>query len=114
MSHSKLYVQLMNSREWRELRIRKLQSDPLCQLCMANGKVVSARCIHHILPIEATRSEAEARRRAFDWNNLQSLCYQCHADIHKAERSHSKEVVKQRNDERLSRWADSLEKRFNK
>ena len=113
MAHSKLYVKLMNSREWRELRIRKLQANPLCERCQAeHGWVVPARCVHHIIPIEASTSEAEARERAFNFNNLQSLCYECHREIHQAEGYHSSDVVRERNQQRQSAWEDAMMRRF--
>lgn len=104
MAHSKLYVQLMNSREWRELRIAKLQANPLCECCQAQGYVVAARCVHHIVEVESGRTEQECRDLCFRWSNLQALCYQCHAAIHKAARSHSKAAHKQRSQDRLKQW----------
>lgn len=110
MAHSKLYVQLMNSREWRELRVRKLQANPLCERCKAQGYIVSARCIHHLVPIESGHTPDDCQRLAFSWNNLQSLCFQCHAEIHKAERSHSREAHRQRAQDRLRQWIERQKK----
>lgn len=105
MAHSKLYVQLMNSREWRELRTAKLQANPLCECCQAQGYVVAARCVHHKIPVESARTLDEMRRLALcGLDGLQSLCFQCHANIHKAEHSHSKSAHKQRSQDRLKQW----------
>ena len=114
MAHGKLYVSLMNSKEWRRLRMQVLSEQPLCERCKAEGYIVAARCVHHIVPVESGRTEAECRDLAFRRNNCQALCYQCHADIHKAERSYTKEVRQQRNDQRLSQWADRLHRMFKK
>ena len=54
---------------------------------------------------------SEMEQLAFDWHNLQALCIPCHASIHKAERSHSKQSHKQREDDRLERWKQRQGKR---
>ena len=102
--HSKLYVKLMNSKQWRVLRNQHLTEHPLCERCKQQGYIVAARCVHHITPVESGRTDAECEQLAFSSANLQSLCYQCHADIHKAERSHSKEAHKERERQRLEQW----------
>ena len=113
MAHSKLYVKLMNSREWKALRIRKLQANPLCERCLAEyGRAVPAQVIHHVKPIEATNSEAKARARVFDFDNLQSLCFECHRAIHVADGYHKADTMRQRQAERMEQWKDRLAKRF--
>ena len=113
MAHSKLYVKLMNSREWKELRVRKIQANPLCERCMALHQwVVPAQCVHHVVPVESGRTDAECRELAFRFNNLQSLCYKCHSEIHKAERSYTPTVIRERNEQRLETWEDQMSKRF--
>ena len=106
MAHSKLYVQLMNSRQWRDLRTAKLRANPLCERCQEKGYVVAATCCHHVIPIESARTEVQARELCYSFNNLQSLCYQCHKAIHEADdtwkASHHKEVAQNR----LQRWID--------
>ena len=112
MAHSKLYVKLMNSREWRELRTQVIREHPLCQRCEQEGRVTASRCVHHVQPVESGRTEAEMRDLCFRRSNCVALCYQCHADIHKAERSHSRQVIAERTCQRLSTWADSLRQRL--
>ena len=104
MRHGKLYTQLMNSREWRALRAKKLAANPLCELHQQQGKVVAASCVHHIVEVESGTTESECRRLAYSWSNLQSLCRECHAAIHKAKRSHSRQAHQQRANEALERW----------
>ena len=43
--HSKLYQHLMNSKRWKELRLKKLQANPLCERHLKEGKVVAATCV---------------------------------------------------------------------
>lgn len=104
MAHSRLYIQLMNSRRWRELRTAKLANNPLCERCKAEGYVSAAQCVHHIVEVESGRTDDECRDLCFRWTNLQSLCYQCHAEIHKRNGKGTKQNHKQREDERLSQW----------
>lgn len=55
------------------LRDVKLQQNPLCEDCEANGKTVAAHDVDHVIPI-ADRPDLRA-----DINNLRSLCKSCHS-----------------------------------
>ena len=103
---------IYNSREWRELRIQKLRANPLCERCYEQGRYVSAHCVHHIIPIETAHNMADMKRLAFDFSNLQSLCDQCHADIHNQSGYHTREAFRQRADERQKRWEEKIMARF--
>ena len=105
-------TEIYNSREWKELRIMKLRTNPLCEECMKQGIVTSARCVHHIVPIETARTKDEMKRLAFDVNNLRSLCFACHARIHKELGSNTAKIVRQRAEARQDRWADGLISKF--
>lgn len=106
-------AEIYNSREWRELRIAKLRStNGLCEECMKEGIVTSARCVHHVVPIESARTKEEMKRLAFDVNNLRALCFACHARIHKELGSNTAKIVKARAEARQDRWADKLMQRF--
>lgn len=104
MSRDKNYQRMLNSKRWRQLRMWKLEHDPLCQLCKAEGYVRSAVDVHHILPVEGVKDLAEMEARCFDTNNLQSLCIPCHIKVHQEQGSHTKEAHQQRQAEALSRW----------
>ena len=105
---------IYNSREWQELRIAKLRANPLCEECMKQGIATSARCVHHIVPIETARTKDEMKRLALDCglNGLMSLCFACHARIHKELGSNTAKIVRQRAKQRQDRWADGLISRF--
>ena len=103
---------IYNSREWRELREQKLRANPLCELCQQKGIVTAAHQVHHIHPIEDSHSVQEMRKWAFMYENLQSVCDQCHADIHKAEGKGTKALSIERAKQRQDRWADGLISRF--
>ena len=106
-------AEIYNSREWKELRIAKLRStNGLCEECLKGGIVTSARCVHHVVPIETARTKEEMKRLAFDVNNLRALCFACHARIHKELGSNTAKIVRQRAEARQDRWADNLMSRF--
>lgn len=58
---------------WRRLRERKVNANPICEVC--NNAL--AALVHHIKPIE-THPEL-----ALEWSNLQSICRPCHDQAHK-------------------------------
>ena len=66
------------------------------------------------MPVDSARTEEEAERLAYGTSNLMSLCHKCHSDLHKAERSHSKEAHQRRAEEDLARWIEEAEKPRNK
>ena len=103
---------IYNSREWKELRIQKLRSNPLCERCEQQGFVRSAHCVHHITPIETAATMEEMRRLAFNPANLMSLCDECHHKIHEEMRSFDPANVKARAEARQSRWADNIVNKF--
>ena len=106
---------IYNSREWHELRAAKLRStNGLCEECMKQGIVTAARCVHHVVPIETARTKDEMRRLAIDCGlqGLKSLCFACHARIHKELGSNTAKIVRQRAEARQDRWADNLMQRF--
>ena len=109
MAHSKYYTNLLNSKEWNNLRCRILKENPVCERCKASP----SRCVHHIKPVETGNSVSECQRLAFSRENLLALCTRCHSDIHKNElKSYGKEVHKQREEARFNVWKESLYKRF--
>ena len=108
-------AEIYNSREWKELRIAKLRSTKgLCEECMQEGIVTRGRCVQHIVPIETARTKDEMRRLASDGGvpGLKSLCFVCHARIHKELGSNTAKIVHQRAEARQDRWADNLMQRF--
>lgn len=104
MSKDQTYRRLINCTKWRNLRNAYLAAYPQCQLCRAQGVHQAANCVHHIVPVETARNEADAERLAYSWSNLQALCLNCHKGIHQAERSHSRQVHQERQEQALERW----------
>ena len=106
MSRSPAYQKLLNSKRWRELRARYREAHPLCERCLAEGRVSPTVDIHHREPVESAKTDYDMQRLCFDWNNLQALCVACHIEVHQQERSHSKEQVQANKQRETQRWLD--------
>jgi len=76
------YQYIYQDKRWRLLRATKIANNPLCEICLANGRVTIADEVHHIKPFEISVGQVELEERAFDYNNLMSLCTGCHKKIH--------------------------------
>lgn len=70
-----------SSVRWRRLRALKFANNPLCELCEKKGIVSGAEDIHHITSFMVDDPD-ERYWLAYDYNNLMSLCKQCHQNIH--------------------------------
>lgn len=55
---------------WRKLRAMKLADTPLCEECERQGRLTGAITVDHIIPKTLGGTDA--------WENLQSLCDDCH------------------------------------
>lgn len=60
------------------IRQRHLQEHPLCVACGAEGRVVAATVVDHIVAWQKGATEAERERLFADPANLQSLCASHH------------------------------------
>ena len=67
------YSRYHNSR-WKEIRSAQLHRQPLCEMCMKEGRYIPATLVHHIIPL------SEGGTNAAD--NLMSLCDSHHSKIH--------------------------------
>jgi 5-methylcytosine-specific restriction protein A len=64
---------------WQLLRLTYLQQHPLCEQCQADGLIVPAVLVHHIVPIK----DGGARLAT---SNLRALCQPHHEAIHGKDR----------------------------
>ena len=60
-----------NQSRWKVIRQMYRARNPLCVLCLKDGKTEPATCVDHIIPISRGGP-------AWDENNLQSLCDRHH------------------------------------
>lgn len=108
MSRDRYYRKLIQSRRWRRLRVATLLARPYCEDCLEKGKRIGATEVHHIMPVEPALSESEKQSLMFNPTNLRCLCRECHLRIHKEMRVHSKETVKERQQQRLESVLNSF------
>jgi 5-methylcytosine-specific restriction protein A len=73
---------IYNTPQWKKLRNAKYIENPLCEICMSKGIVKPAEHIHHIISFMTTDNMLRRMELAFDYSNLQSLCTDCHTEIH--------------------------------
>lgn len=86
-------------------RRMKIKAMMKCEQC---GRVTDRLAVHHIHPVENARTNEQKELLCFDENNLQVLCYDCHAAIHKDMRSRTKEHHQKREKERAKEAMDRL------
>lgn len=60
-------------KNWRALRDAYLAENPLCHDCQEQGHTKAAREVHH------KHKVAEHPELRLDWDNLMSLCTECHS-----------------------------------
>lgn len=82
MSKNADYTRMIQSKGWKVLRKRKINANPICEDCMERGIVEPATEVHHIVPAEAALNVDEMEGLMFDYDNLRSLCKECHANAH--------------------------------
>jgi 5-methylcytosine-specific restriction protein A len=70
-----------NRSKWRKRRDAKVNEDPLCELCLLKDPPVTRPVaeVHHIIPIDIYNPDEAL---IYDWDNLQSLCAECHHAVH--------------------------------
>jgi 5-methylcytosine-specific restriction protein A len=69
---------IYNTPRWVKLRKEKLMQNPVCEVC--NKEL--ADHVHHINSF-MNYSKEERINVAYNSNNLQSVCRECHTKIHK-------------------------------
>lgn len=75
---------IYNTTRWHALRDAKRMNDPLCEECLKKTpKVVRpAEEIHHIVSFMSVTDERQRKALAYDYENLMSLCHECHERLH--------------------------------
>jgi len=63
---------IYNSSAWKKIRKLKLSLNPLCELCSASGRITAAAMVDHV-------KEIKDGGKVYDLDNLQALCWPCHA-----------------------------------
>ncbi len=77
MNGEKTTNSIYKSPKWETCRARALRRDGyICQRCKRYGRIRAATTVHHMKPVE------EYPELAYDLDNLESLCEQCHNKTH--------------------------------
>lgn len=63
------------SRQWKELRDRIRQQEPLCRQCLSEGIIRLGQAIDHIKP------RKQYPELSLDPGNLRNLCNSCHNKV---------------------------------
>lgn len=74
-------IKIYNTSRWKKLRIAKLMKDPLCEICLQKGIITAAIDIHHIDSF-MNYEGLDRVEKAYNINNLMSICKQCHQKEH--------------------------------
>lgn len=73
--------QFYNSPAWHDCRNAYAKSKHnLCERCLANGVYKPGEIVHH--KIHLTPININDPMITLNWNNLELVCRDCHADIH--------------------------------
>lgn len=91
----KLRQSAYNTTAWRKLRETYLKQNPLCEECLNLGRVTAASSVHHIKSPFLNGSVNQAL--FLDFDNLESICHDCHAELHNKEQGYitPKEILRQ-------------------
>ena len=71
------------SKAWHNLREAKLHDQPLCEECLEHDIIRPAVDIHHVIPFGQGIDEQQQWELFLDYDNLMSLCKECHRKKHK-------------------------------
>lgn len=77
------YQDIYQDKRWLKLRNHKRRVSPLCERCEEMGRVTPMKEVHHKTPFQRGRTKDEIEELAFDWDNLESVCNECHKERHK-------------------------------
>lgn len=72
---------IYQSAKWKRLRLAKLMKDPLCEHCLKEGRTTLAIDCHHIDSFMNYQGLMRLQK-AYDIDNLVSLCKECHSLEH--------------------------------
>lgn len=82
----KMRQKAYQNKNWRKLRDTYLREHPICEECLAKGKVTPAEDVHH--KRSPFRGGEVNYNLLLDYHNLESVCKDCHGEIHAAQQGH--------------------------
>lgn len=90
----KLRAKAYNNSSWRKLRDTYMHEHPLCEECLSKGKITPAVDVHH--KDSPFKGGTVNYNKLLDYNNLMSVCKECHSSIHNRQQGHvsAEDVIK--------------------
>lgn len=77
----KLQNAFYGSRKWQRCRNQYISEHPFCERCKKKGIIAAAEHVHHITELD--EDNYTDPMVAFNPDNLEALCYECHREEHK-------------------------------
>ena len=72
------------SKQWKKCReLYAASVGGLCEICWDRGRIVPGEIVHH--KVFLTPENINDPNITLNWQNLQLVCRDCHAEIHKGE-----------------------------
>lgn len=71
-----------NSKQWKQLRNMYIRHHPLCEMCLNRDISRPAQHVHHKKEFLKGSTDEERWKLLLDYDNLQSLCLDCHHKVH--------------------------------
>lgn len=82
----KLRQKAYQNKHWRKMRDTYLKEHPICEECLKKGIVTPAEDVHHIK--SPFRGGEVNYNMLLDYHNLESVCKDCHGEIHAQQQGH--------------------------
>ena len=83
---------LYKSKQWQHTRDAYLKSKGgLCERCYAEGRIVPAAIVHHKIYISPENIDNPFI--TLDWNNLEAICREHHAQEHELGHKHPRRYI---------------------
>lgn len=73
-------------KEWKQCRAAYTKAARgLCEHCLSRGIIKAGKIVHHKIHIDPDNIQDPTI--TLDFNNLELVCMDCHAELHKGERA---------------------------
>ena len=80
------------SKAWKDCRAAYIHSvNGLCERCLEKGIIKAADIVHHI--IELDDEKARDPSIAFNFDNLQAVCIECHNEVHFGKKTERRYII---------------------
>ena len=97
--------EVYNTSLWRRMRLAKLRNNPLCEICLLEGRTTLGEHIHHLRSFMEADTIEERDQLAYDSNNLLTVCTEDHNRLHNGDLKGCK--TKQAIQERIEQFKDN-------